>query len=66
MGLADQNQEGRLKGVVRVLRIAQDTPADTEYQIAVPLQNGGESPFLTGLAEAFEEIGIRRVARACA
>jgi hypothetical protein len=41
-GLLDQHQEGRLKGVLRVVRVGQHAPADSQDHRSMPLEQRGE------------------------
>jgi hypothetical protein len=53
-GLAEQDEEGRLKGVLDVVRVAQGVPADAEDHRPVPVDQGREGGF-RGLAASCEE-----------
>ena len=62
-GLPDQDQEGRLEGVLRVVRVGQHAPADAEDHRAMPLDQGREGQ-LGGLGgarrESFQELAVRQ------
>jgi hypothetical protein len=53
-GLPDQDEEGGLEGVVRVVRVVEHAPADAEDHRPVPLDQGREGQ-LRGLAAAGRE-----------
>ena len=64
-GLAHQHQERGLKGILRVVRISQDAPADAQDHRPMPLHQGGERLFgrITPLGrEPLEQLPIGQVA----
>jgi hypothetical protein len=60
-GPARQYQEGRLKGVVGVMDIAQQAAADAEDERAVPLEKRGEGGFVALLGEAVQQLTIGQI-----
>jgi hypothetical protein len=57
-GLAHQYEECGLKGIVNIVRILQQLPADTEHHWAVPRDERFERGFITSTHKAFEKLAL--------
>ena len=57
-GLASQDQESSLEGILGVLFIAEDVMADAPDKASVSLQQGSESGLIPAFAEASEELPV--------
>src|SRR5713226_3365337 len=58
---ACQNQKRSLEDVLGILRLVQDTPANTHDQWAVPLHQYGESRFIPLVRKALEQLSVAEV-----
>src|SRR5262249_6334931 len=58
--LAGQYEERRLEGILGLMLIAQDRPADPEYHRAMPLHQGGERRLVVPGRIALHQISIRQ------
>jgi hypothetical protein len=56
--LPSKNQEGRLAGILGIMLVAQDTPADCKYHRAVALKQPRESVFVPPEQETLQELAI--------
>jgi hypothetical protein len=59
-GLPGQDEEGRLKGVLGVLRRPQDAPANAQHERAVPLDQGREGRLVAQGREPMQELSVGR------
>ena len=57
-GLPGQDEEGRLEGVLGVVRIAEDAPADGQDHRPVSRDQGREGRLVAPGGEAGEQLGI--------
>ena len=57
-GLADEHEEGRLEGVLRVVRVAEDAPAGDQDGRPVPLDDRRERRLVAAGDEAVEELRV--------
>lgn len=64
IGLAHQNEEGRLEGVLDVLRMAQQTLTDSQHQSPMPPHEQLEGCLVVTLHPAAEQFSIGRRVRA--
>src|SRR5262249_261891 len=62
-GLAHQDEEGSLKGVLRVLFVVQDTTADRQDGRAVPPHQLREGRLILGAGEAVEQLAVGQAGR---
>jgi hypothetical protein len=53
---AGEHEEGGLEGILRVMLVAQDRPANAEHRRAVPLDQGGEGHLAHLAAPGREQI----------
>jgi hypothetical protein len=58
VGLLSENQEGGLEGVLGVLLVAEDTPADAPHPWPMPAQEFSKRPLLAPADETFEQLSI--------
>ena len=56
--LLDQDQEGRLEGVLGIVRVAQDPPADAQDHRPVPPHQRLEGPGVALGEETLEELRV--------
>ena len=56
--LADEDQEGGLKGVLDVVGAAEDRAADAQYHRPVPLDQGREGRFIPPREEPIQELAV--------
>ena len=56
--LLDQDQEGRLEGVLGIVRVAQDPPADAQDHRSVPPHQRLEGPGVPLGEETLEELRV--------
>ena len=61
-GPADQHQERGLEGVVGVVRVAQDAPADAQHHGSVPAHEDGKGGLVMPGQETLEQLAVRQVA----
>jgi hypothetical protein len=57
-GLLGQNEEGRLKGVLGILQVRQDTAADAQDHASVAAEQPCEGGLIVVIAKAAEEIRV--------
>src|SRR5207248_2969569 len=57
-GLAGEDEEGGLEGVLRVLLVPQEVPADVEHERPVALHQGGESGLILLRGEPLQGLAI--------
>jgi hypothetical protein len=60
MGLLDEDQEGRLKRVFRVGRVAQDTPTDPQNHRSMPRHQHLEGGTVARPQEPVEQLVVRK------
>src|SRR6266568_5901041 len=63
--LTSQHQESRLKGVLDILLMVQDLPADTPNKFAMSPDQGGKGSLVLVGSETLEELGIIQFVSAC-
>src|SRR5262249_7990929 len=61
-GPADEDQEGRLEGVLGGMDVAEQAAADAEDEGAVPLHQQGERGLVAADQETLQEFGVGQVA----
>jgi hypothetical protein len=57
-GLAGEDEEGGLEGVLGVLHVAKDAAAQAEHERSVSLDEGGEGGLLTAVDESLQQVRI--------
>jgi hypothetical protein len=60
-----QGKEGRLKGILGVVFVAEDSTTDTQDQPAVTLDQGRERGLLALINETLQELGIAQGLECC-
>src|SRR5262249_25568077 len=60
-GLADEDEERGLEGVLRVVDVADDAPADVEHHRAVAAHQGREGRLIAPADEPAQQLPVRQV-----
>ena len=63
LGLTDEDQEGRLKGILGVMPIAQQPMADRQDHWPMAVEQDGKGRLFPVAAEPFQELAVAQVRR---
>jgi hypothetical protein len=58
--LSGQGHEGRLEGVLGVVPVAKQSPADAQDQWAMPPHQSHESSLVTLVGKALQQLAVRQ------